>query len=199
MKQNITFKIILCVVTLTILSNVNFVYADQGYVKLKSLSSDESLFTATACIDLPSSDPWWPQVSLEINGEEMQEIGITLVDAKNPETMRSKNRCFLFEIPIQIKSGKNGNALFKIKSVLLDRQPDFMNQTYLNSLRERVKKTAPELDFKIETVQTDTGGGLDLIITSKPSTMTDDEAIAIIMQAANLEIPIGWELPVHLH
>lgn len=57
MKQNITFKIILCVITLTILSNVNLVYADQGYVKLKSLSSDESLFTATACIDLPSSDP----------------------------------------------------------------------------------------------------------------------------------------------
>lgn len=186
-------------VLFTLLFAFNAATADQGAVQLKSLTTDEKLFSATACVELPSIDPWWPEVALEIDGEPMPEIGITLIDAKKPETMRSRNRCYLFEIPIQPRAERIGTAVFRIVSVLLDRQPDLASEAYISTLKNHVQKTVPELDFKIETVQAKMGGGIKLTISAKPDDMTEEEATRIIRQSANLEFPINWELPVHVY
>ena len=52
--------------------------------------------------------------------------------------------------------------------------------------------------IKIETVQAEMGGGIKLTISAKPDDMTEEEATRIIRQAANLEFPINWELPVRI-
>lgn len=186
-------------VLFTLLFAFNAATADQGAVQLKSLTTDEKLFSAIACVKLPSIDPWWPEVALEIDGEPMPEIGITLIDAKKPETMRSRNRCYLFEIPIQPRAERIGTAVFRIVSVLLDRQPDLASEAYISTLKNHVQKTVPELDFKIETVQSEMGGGIKLTISAKPDDMTEEEATRIIRQSANLEFPINWELPVYVY
>lgn len=185
-------------VLVVLLFAFNAAAADQGAVQLKSLTTDEKLFSAIACVELPSIDPWWPEVALEINGEPTSEIGITLIDAKKPETMRSRNRCYLFELPIQPQAEKIETAVFQITSVLLDRQSDLASDTYVSTLKSRVQKTVQELDFKIETVQAEMGGGINLTISAKPDDMTEEEAIRIIRQAANLEFPIHWELPIRI-
>ena len=94
-------------VLFTLLFAFNAATADQGAVQLKSLTTDEKLFSATACVELPS--------------------------------------------------------------------------------------------IKIETVQSEMGGGIKLTISAKPDDMTEEEATRIIRQAANLEFPINWELPVHVY
>ena len=93
-------------VFVTLLFAFNAAAADQGAVQLKSLATNEKLFSATACVELPS--------------------------------------------------------------------------------------------IKIETVQAEMGGGIKLTISAKPDDMTEEEATRIIRQAANLEFPINWELPVRI-
>ena len=55
------------------------------------------------------------------------------------------------------------------------------------------------MDFKIETVQSEMGGGIKLTISAKPDNITEKEATRILRQTANLEFPINWELPVYVY
>lgn len=197
MKHHLLSKILIGLCLLSLLHTFEAAYA-QDSVKVKNLNSDRNDFAITVCLSLPSTDAWWPQAGLEINGEEMKEVGVLLIDGKKPETMQSKNRCYLIEIPIQSDALKIEDALFTLKSIRLNREPDYLDKTFLDSLRKTVQKTEPELDFEVDVTQTETGGGAAIIITSKPAGMTEEEAMRMIDEAANPEISIDWKLPVYI-
>lgn len=150
------------------------------------------------CIDMPTLDPWNPYATLTIDGTVIQNVEVTLINAKDPEVMKSQNRCYLFTFPISTESLVIEKGTLRLEKLWLELGRGQFTDEVVTEIKARMLKVAPGVDFEVVSVPEQGGGGVSIKVTSKPENMSDNDVISLIQQLSIDEIAMKWQMEIEL-
>ncbi len=139
---------------------------------LQSIASTPEGVKATVCITMPNLRPWNPYASLTVNGQTTYNSEVRLLHAKDPNVMKTTNRCYQFLFPLsQIPHG--AKATLRIEKLWVELGNGAWTPEVIATVKARAQKTAPGLDFQIEITSKGKGGGTAIRILHKPQGMSN--------------------------
>ncbi len=164
------------------------VSGDGVTVSLMSINIKSTRAEPTMCIDLPDNADWFPYAYLEVGKNRVAVDTIALVNAKNPATYQSSRRCYEFGFPTGIARGVGQVKIVveKIQTSL----PESLTQEMCIQAQENLRVDYPEFSFACN-IGTQ---GVGFTVSSKPATITDDQANQLIVGALTRTVEGPWAL-----
>lgn len=167
-------------------------------VTLKALEVHQDDVQAELCILMPSLEPWDPYATLTVDGKVIPNSEVALINAKDPEVMKSQTRCYLFTFPVSVADSTSHTGILKLEKLSVEVQGGLLSDDGVAAAKARLHNDQPQLDFKVVVKTSNGGGGAYIQILSKPDNMSDARAIRLIQQASIDEIPGNWQTEVNL-
>jgi hypothetical protein len=167
---------------------IQFVSANGVTISLMSINVKSSRVEPTICIDLPDNGDWLPYAYLEIEKDRVPVDVVALVNAKNPDTYQSTNRCYEFGFPTGIPNG-----IGEVKIVVEKLQtslPEFLTEEMCVQAEKKLKVDYPDFAFSCDIGKQ----GIGFLISNKPKGMTDDQANQLIVGALTNTVEGPWEI-----
>ncbi|BCX02565.1 MAG: hypothetical protein KatS3mg053_0503 [Candidatus Roseilinea sp.] len=86
----------------SVAEQVQTVSMNNVTAQLRSVGIVGGVAEADVCLHLPSNADWLPEARMTVAGNAIEADSMQLLDAKNPATYESSNRCYRFGFPIQL-------------------------------------------------------------------------------------------------
>lgn len=151
------------------------------------------------CIDMPTLDPWNPYATLTIDAVTViPNIEVTLLNAKDPEVMKSQNRCYLFTFPVSTESLVTKKGTLRLEKLWLELGHGQFTDEVVTEIKARMSEVAPGVDFEVVSVSEQGGGGVSIKVISKPENMSDNDVMSLIQQLSIDEISTKWQMEIEL-
>jgi len=210
MKNNSTLKPLIGIALVVALAAAGFLLLDSVAaeddltvgeipVTVESVETTPDQVQAELCITMPTLDPqWFPEASLTVVGATIRNGGWSLVNAKDPDVMKSPTRCYVFRFPVTAEQSMAQTGMLKLEKLTREIEGGLLSEVGEAAAKERLQQEHPEIDFKVVIVHGEGGGGAYIEVRSKPEGMSEDEALQLIQAAAEEEIPGTWQAEIDL-
>jgi len=116
-------------------------------------------------------------------GDVIEWSDFALINSKDPASYTSTNRCFLIGFPYNKTDDKKVRVNISV-NLFQDNGSDLAGDETAKKIKDKLHVNYPALDFEVVTSTGNNGGGGSILITSKPATMSEDEALQLIYDAA---------------
>ncbi|MCC7119542.1 MAG: hypothetical protein IT310_13540 [Anaerolineales bacterium] len=155
------------------------VIAKQGLTaEIREYDLNPDYPTVTVCTDLPSIADWLPIFTASFNGKEIGIWQVMLIDPDGAAPEK-KNRCYLaMLVEGNFKPGEKGKLIFRIEYFQMS-IPELLPDELLIKAKNNLKDKGLDIDFEMQNVD----HGQIVIIKTKPSTLTDEQAYQAIQEA----------------
>ncbi len=170
----------------------------NSQVAVKSIEVHPNDVQTQLCMDMPSLEPWNPYATLTVDGTVTANSEVALVNAKDPTVMKSQNRCYLFTFQVSVTNSPSHRGTLRLEKFWLELGQGLLTDDVVATIKSRVQQSQPQLDFKVLHTTGNRGGGAGIQILSKPSGMSDAQAIGLIEQASIDQRPGNWQLDIDL-
>jgi hypothetical protein len=167
-------------------------------VTVESVQTTADEVQAELCIEMPTLDQWFPEASLTVAGTTIPNRGWSLVNAKDPDVMKTARRCYVFRFPVTAEQSAAGIGTLKLERLSREIEGGLLSEAGEAAAKERLLKDHPEIEFEVVIVHGEGGGGAYVDFLSKPEGMSEEEALQLVREAAEEEIPVGWEAEIDL-
>ncbi len=132
--------------------------------------------TITICADLPSVADWLPRFSASYNGKEVGVWQVMLLDPGNTAA-QEKNRCYLAMLSGGVfDKNSPGRLIFSLDDFEMS-LPEKLPADIITQAQGRVKTSG--IDFEVQ----DVSHGQNLVITKRPASMRQEDALRVVQQA----------------
>lgn len=153
---------------------------------------------ATLCIEMPTLEPWNPYATLTVDGVVIPNSEVRLLNAKDPEVMKTGRRCYAFVFPFSGEGSISAKGTLRLEALWLELGNGRWDESVVSEVKSRLKTAAPGLDFEVVYIPGEHGGGMDIRLLSLPSGMNEEEALALIQRLSIDEFPVSWQAEIPL-
>ena len=167
-------------------------------VSVQDVTVTDDAVHATLCITLPTKEPWNPYATLTVDGRVIPNAEVRLLDAKDPDIMRRKTRCYAFLFPVKTARLQGTQATLRLEMLWLELGNGYWNDRVVAELHRRAQVFAPGLRFRVVHERGKYGGGAYLEFQALPQGMTPEQAVALLQQLSRDEIPLAWQTTLSL-
>jgi hypothetical protein len=165
---------------------------------LKSTEVLSNEVNVELCIDMPTRDPWNPYATLTVEDRVIHNIAVALIDPKNPKTMESQNRCYLFTFPVTPEDLKANTGTIKLEKLWLELGNGYFSDEVITEVKTRMSTISPEVVFDIVPNFGEGGGGVAIEVISKPENMSETDVVKLINELSIDEITTTWQMEIDL-
>ena len=167
-------------------------------VEVQDVQVTPQAVVATLCIEMPTLEPWNPYATLTIGNEEVPNAEVRLLNAKDPDVMQQKTRCYAFTFPVDQGRLQAQRATLRLEALWLELGNGYWDDEVVAQLHARAQKVAPGLKFEVVHERGEFGGGAYLKFHALPEGMTTEQAILLVQRLGMDEIPVAWETTLAL-
>ncbi|MCC6259941.1 MAG: hypothetical protein IT311_03670 [Anaerolineales bacterium] len=166
---------------------VQSVSANNITASLISVEASATQVKSEICIDLPNNGDWLPYASIEIKGESFPADGVTLQNAKDPNTYKNSYRCYEFSFSVSVPSDTT-ELKINIEKLQINLSESLTTEMCAEAER-KIQATYSDFSFSCEFGN----HGIGFNILEKPQEMTEDQANQLIFEALTERIEGPWE------
>ena len=166
------------------------------HAQIQDVQSTGEGVQASVCMEMPDLRPWNPYAALYVAGQVIPNSEVRLLNAKNPAVMQDTKRCYRFTFPIPAGDAPSGKATLRIEKLWLELGNGNWTPDVVATVKTRLHKVAPGVDFEVVHTAETGGGGVSIRLLSKPDTLSEEDAVALIGRLAIDELPAAWEAQI---